>query len=103
MNTLIEQLYAIEQDAASVRAQTDSQKKVIAAQMEQKTSEYDKILQQSTADTIAKLQTDLNKQIQFELSAQETATQQTLQQLENNYVQNHTTLADSILQTILMD
>lgn len=103
MNTLIERLYVIEEDASSIREQANAKKKTLAAQMEQKTSDYDKALQQSTADTIAKLQEDLNRQIQEELDAQQQSTQSTLQQLENNYAQNHVFLAQSILQHILAD
>lgn len=103
MNTLIERLYAIEEDANSIRVQADAKKKKLTQQMEEKTSNYDKALQQTTADTIAKLQAELNQQIQSELDAQEKSTQATLSQLEKNYAQNHSTLAQSILESLLVD
>lgn len=103
MNTLIEKLYVIEEDANSVRAQADAKKKKLTQQMEQQKSDYDKALQQTTADTIAKLQAELNQQIQSALEAQERATQATLSQLEKNYAQNHSTLAQSILESLLVD
>lgn len=101
METVIQRLSEIERAAIGLETMAAEQKKEIAAEYEQKTKDFDQMMETQTEEKLRKLNEKLEKEAQEELFAMRKKTEQILADMEQEYSQNHRKLAGKLLKQII--
>ena len=101
MEAVISKISDIETAAVSIMDQANASKKTMSQAMALKTEEYDKQMEQATAERLAKLKQDLDADTQKQLAVQKQQAEQALQAMETDYQANHEAYARQILKSLV--
>lgn len=103
MEDVLKRLYEIESAASAVKKDTERKKLQLEAAMKKKTEQFDADIIQRTNMALAQQKSQLNAQIENELSAQKKEVETVLYSLEQEYNSHHTDLAQEILSKLIKD
>ncbi|MFA9378146.1 MAG: hypothetical protein ACERKZ_15585 [Lachnotalea sp.] len=103
MEKVVNKLSEIEAAAVAIMDSANIKKKELSDKMDITISEFDKEIDAKTARSLTELTKQLQAEKELELSKLKSCTQQTLESLDNDYIKNHSALADQIVTTIIKE
>ena len=103
MDKLIKKISEIEEAASSVMDSMNDRKTAYAAEIKEKTADFDQQLEEATAKQLDELQKRMKAEMQEKLESQKAAGQKVLDGLEEIYQQNHAQLAASCFQQMIKE
>lgn len=101
MEIVLSRLSEIEAAAVKIVEDAGNSKKDIAASYEQKTKEFDAMIDAETSAKLEKTKQELQKRADTELSNMKSETEKKLKALEEGYEKNHKKLTSQILQQMI--
>lgn len=101
MDTIIQNLSEIEGRAAEVMREANDRKKHIDEEMKAKAAQFDQELEEQTNQEIARIRKELGEKAELELKTHRQAADNLLQQIEENYQQNHQMLAKALFDQMI--
>mgnify|MGYP002709161243 CR=1 FL=1 len=97
MDLVITRLSSIEAAAAKIIEAADNEKKALEQQMNERIQAFDEETEKSTQKKLDLIRSRLNEEMQTNLADLQTATENTIHSIENDYEMNHKKLAAEII------
>lgn len=101
MEQILNKLSEIETAAEAVVQETDRQKQVLSAEMEQQCKDFDEQLTKETDSKIAQIRRNLEHDKDAQLTALRRDTQEAFARLDAYYAANHQQISQEIYQKII--
>lgn len=101
MDTVIRKISEIEATASSVMEDANARKKAFAREMEEKTADFDKKLDNQTSQKIKDLRAKMEIEMNSKLSKQKADADAMLLRMEKNYEDHHREYAQALFQSLI--
>lgn len=101
MDTVIKKISEIEEAASSIMEAANVRKKAFAEELAKRTEDFDRQLDQMTAQQLTDLRARMETEMHLKLSKQQSDANQLLQQMEVNYNEHHTEYAKELFQSLI--
>ena len=103
MDTVIKRISEIEKSAGSVMEDAAARKKAFAAEMEEKTRQYDQTAEEETEKKVQSLRREMENRMNSELSEQKAEAEKQLAQMEKNYELHHESYVKKLFQELIKE
>lgn len=103
MDTVIKKISEIEASAVSVMEHANAQKKAFAHEMEMRTNEFDRQLEEETDAALHKIRSDLEADLNSKLAQQKSDAALLLARMEQNYKDHHLDYARQVFQALIKE
>ena len=103
MDTVIKRISEIEKAAVTVMDDAAARKKAFAAEMEEKTRQFDQTADEETEKKVQSLRQEMEKRMNAELSEQKAEAERQLAQMEKNYELHHESYVKKLFQELIRE
>lgn len=103
MDTVIKRISEIEKAAVSVMDDAAARKKAFAAEMEEKTRQFDQTAEKETEEKVQRLRIQMENRMNSELSKQEAQAKAQLAQMEKNYELLHEKYVQKLFEELIRE
>lgn len=101
MDLVITRLSSIETAAVKIIEAADNEKKTLDQQMNERIQAFDEETEKATRKKLDLIRSRLNDEMQTNLADLQTATEDTIRSIENDYEMNHKKLAAEIIEKMI--
>lgn len=101
MDLVITRLSSIETAAVKIIEAADNEKKTLEQQMNKRIQAFDEETEKATRKKLDLIRSRLNDEMQTNLADLQTATEDTIRSIENDYEMNHKKLAAEIIEKMI--
>lgn len=103
MDTVIKRISEIEQSAVAVMDDAAARKKAFAAEMEEKTRQFDQTAEEETEKKVKSLRQEMETRMNSELSEQKAEAEEQLARMEKNYELHHESYVKKLFQELIRE
>ena len=103
MDTVIKRISEIENAAVTVMDDDAERKKAFAAEMEEKTRQFDQTAEEEIEKKVQSLRREMETRMNAELSEQKAEAERQLARMENNYELHHETYVKKLFQELIRE
>lgn len=103
MDSVIKQISEIEKSAAAVMDAAAARKKAFAAEMEEKTRQFDQTAEEETEKKVQSLRGEMEERMKSELAEQKTQAEKQLAQMQENYALHHESYVKKLFEELIKE